>query len=166
MPTIEYKRVWCLKCQDWKLHKQYYPNWDDWFCEDCETKHESTFLKDIPEEKILEQRERYKESERESMDKILGEFMNPNLHFLREMFSEPGSDVRIIEADAGQVAIDKKIKEKEAKKRMERHEKRIQDEAEIKKYKDLRRNDKCICGSSLKYKKCCLTRINELWAKL
>lgn len=71
MPTREYKRTWCLKCSDWKLHNQQYPNWKDWFCKDCETGHQEFDLSIIPEKKILEQRERYKDKERKDMEEVL-----------------------------------------------------------------------------------------------
>jgi uncharacterized protein YchJ len=69
-----------------------------------------------------------------------------------------GSDVRIIEADAGQKEIDDenhRIYVENEKIRAEETRLFLEDQ---KKYAHLGRNDKCLCGSGKKYKKCCLTK--------
>jgi len=53
MPTRTYHRVWCSDCQEFTLHLKH----DDLFtCKDCLFVHGLSLLKDIPEEKILEQK--------------------------------------------------------------------------------------------------------------
>jgi uncharacterized protein YchJ len=168
MPTIEYKRLWCKKCTDWELFEQQYPNWTDWFCRECETAHENVLLSEIPEEKILEQRKRYIEWNKKSTNEFLTEFMTPNVRALKEfmhMMSPPGTDIEIRESDAGQHAIDderRRYKEEERQKKAEEKEKIKQ---HLLKYRGLNRNDKCVCGSGKKYKKCCLPGNAELIMK-
>jgi uncharacterized protein YecA (UPF0149 family) len=166
MPTLEYYRIWCKKCKDWELHKQKYPDWKEWFCKECDTKHESVLLSEIPKDKILEQRERYNQKEKENTNKFFGEFMmSPEQRRVKEivhMFSEPGSDIEIIESDAGQKEIDKKIREKRAKIVEQKRQEKEKVKEELLKYKGLQRNDLCACGSGKKYKKCCLEGVNSL----
>ena len=100
MPTLEYYRIWCKKCKDWTLHHHHHPDWKEWFCKKCDTKHDSTSLADIPKKKILEQRERYNQKNKEDADKFFGElFITPEMRNMKElvhMFSSPGSDIEII----------------------------------------------------------------------
>jgi len=150
MPTREYKRLWCKTCNDWELFEQHYPNWKEWFCKKCEKVHEKIDLAEIPTHKVLEQRKRYVEWNAKESNKFFGELMmSPEQHRMKEfihMFSEPKMEVEIKEDDAGQIAIDQE-------------KRRIRDEARRKR---VQRNDTCPCGSGKKYKKCCLTGVNEL----
>ena len=165
MPSIEYKRVWCKKCQDWELHSHVYPNWKDWFCKVCSTKHEKVMLSEIPEEKIFEQRERYKKQKSISYNKVFDMLCNPSMYGIGGPFSEE-REVNITEADAGQKYIDAKHNERIKEERRKIREQKEKDREEVKKYKDLGRNDFCVCGSGKKYKKCCLNKIKQKWVKL
>ena len=163
MTTKKY-RVWCKTCNDFVFHIKKDENLD---CTHCDTTYSEILLKDIPEEKIEEQRKRYKDHRKEEMNKVFKMIMEaPEKNRSKElinMFSSPDPDFdsEINESDAGQKAIDeenKKIREAEMAERQ-----RIKDEQkeEAAKYKSLGRNDICICGSGIKYKKCCLTRIQS-----
>ena len=158
MPTRQLNRVWCSTCKDWELHTQHYPNWEDWFCPVCENKWEPSLLSEIPEDKIKEQRERYKEHNRHSLDRIMGGMM---LGGLMDMWSEPGSDVDIRESDAGQRAIDEEARKERERKSEERRRVRDAEIVEKKRFQNVGRNDQCLCGSGLKYKKCCETKIRS-----
>jgi uncharacterized protein YecA (UPF0149 family) len=74
------------------------------------------------------------------------------------MLKEPGHDHTepdVNEDDAGQDAIDAAIKAKREADRL----------AEIQfkeKYHGAQRNDKCRCDSGLKYKKCCLPKVEKI----
>ena len=162
MPIRELKRIWCKKCQKFELHQQYYPNWDDWFCQVCETAYTPIELREIPKEEIIKQRQRYKEWKKNEFEEVLGLMSGlGRRNTLLDMFSEPGSDVKIRESDAGQKKLDEISKKIRDKKYEEQRQKREEEKAEMKKYKHLGRNDLCICGSGLKYKKCCLTKIQS-----
>jgi uncharacterized protein YchJ len=167
MPTREFKRLWCKKCNDWELFEQQYPNWKDWFCQKCETVHKNVPLSEIPEEKLLEQRKRYVEWNHKSMNKFMGEMMmsseQRNMRELIHMFSPPGSDfeTEITESDAGQYAIDNLERKKREEKRQKELEEKEQVKKELIKFKGANRNDICPCGSDKKYKKCCLNKVEE-----
>ena len=163
MPTREYKRIWCKTCNEFELHsrKSYKDEDKDLICRECGTIYTDVFLKDIPEEKIIEQRKRYKESERKSMEKFLSGsylFGNP----LTDLFKEPGYDTHITESDAGQRAIDEAKAEERRAKWAERQRIRDEERAEEKKFRGLGRNDICLCGSGKKYKKCCWSKIEQI----
>lgn len=164
MPTRELHRTWCVTCQEFELHQQNYPDWDNWFCCECKTKLEKTpiFVKDIPEEKILEQRERYKVSTRYDFDRVFSMMTMGSATGLDGMFSIPGDDVHIIENDAGQKAIDKRERIRREEESAKRQKIREEEKAEQKKFKDVGRNDICLCGSGLKYKKCCWDKISKI----
>lgn len=166
MPTITYHRHWCTACKDWKLFRK-----EDsvWVCKTCGKPHEEVVLNTIPEDKLEEQRERYKTYRREhfGINAYLN-FLNPmhwQMQEIKHMMSEPGSDIEIIEADAGQKYIDEEIEKERRKRAQEREEKRQEAIAELLKYKHTGRNDTCPCGSGKKYKKCCYERIQKLEAK-
>ena len=142
MPTKTYHRFWCKKCEEYTL--QYQKE-----CSICGLVTKSYKLIDVPNDKIAEQRERY----RDSKFSFLSEFLKPK-NPLEELFSEE-PEIRIIECDAGQKQLD----EIAAKKRQTWIE---QDKAKKKlfneKFKHLHRNDKCGCNSGKKYKKCCYSK--------
>jgi len=63
-------------------------------------------------------------------------------------------DLEIIESDGGYKAI-------------EENRNKVLEEARVKRekavaYKNLGRNDVCLCGSGKKYKKCCLTKYTNI----
>ena len=157
--------MWCKKCQEFELFVSDLSE-KEWKCKECGSPKESVLLKDIPEEKIEEQRKRYRASQDEAFHKFTAElFATPEQRKAKElahMFSAPGSDVEIIESPAGQDVIDKALREKLAKEREERRAQAEADKAEVTKYRKVNRNDLCICGSGKKYKKCCEPRIIQI----
>lgn len=166
MPIREYKRLWCKQCQEWQLFEF---NADELICCECKNTHQKTLLNDLPEEKIAEQRNRYIDSKKKSMNELMKEiFMTPEARYIKEfahMFSKPGTEISIIESDAGQSIID----EEKRRKRIEEIQK-IEEEKEIVKrfifkYKSFQRNDLCPCGSGKKFKKCCLKETLDLSKK-
>ena len=158
MPTQYYHRLWCRTCSNWTLHDWWLKD-DGYKCKDCETVHKPILLKEIPTEKILEQRKRYKEKEKESMGSMGMYLLGPTPS---NPFSEDWSKPEIIESDAGQKNIDKIKAEEQEKKAEKRRLERQKQHKEALKYKNLGRNDICLCGSGKKYKKCCLDKIKAI----
>lgn len=157
MPIRTYNRTWCKTCNDWTLHRMNNNN-DKQICNDCDTEFTTTYLIDIPEEKLIEQRKRYIESTNPM--KVLTSILHdssPSVQ-MAKMFQSPGSEIQITEEDAGQ----KKIREQRVKEYNERYVERDRLRKEALKYKHLNRNDICICGSGKKYKQCCLSKYQNL----
>lgn len=116
---------------------------------------------DIPIEKVKEQRERYKQMNiNQTKGFMLGIYMGAGLSMLDVMMGETG--VVIKESDAGQLAIDERARIERAKCSNERVIQKQKDREEKAKYIGLSRNEICICGSGIKYKKCCLVRIEKI----
>lgn len=168
MPTKTYYRKWCKKCNAFELHST---KWNEgsnstFQCVVCDTEYSNILLKDIPEDKLIEQRKRYSDAKRLTDEKYLNMFLqggygglggNP----LEDLFRED-IEPEIRESDAGQKHIDdEKRKEQEAVRAI-RREQRAKDLELVAKYTKLGRNDICICGSGKKYKKCCLAKITEI----
>ncbi len=155
MPTQTFYRTWCKTCQDWTWHiKPFEINIEDskksdWRCKVCDTEITDTKLSEVPEEKLIEQRQRYKNYKRNEFKRIMSIFSS-----MGSMISSGMDDENTyIENDAGQEAIDKQLlAEREAK---IAEKKRLIEEYNIK-FKGIGRNDICRCGSKQKYKKCCL----------
>ena len=150
MPQIIYHRLWCKVCGDWERFKPDFSAIGEpektTICVVCKTPHEKTLISDIPSEKVKAQRERYKKQKSQEMG-VITSMMAGGLG--------AGLDTgRIIESDAGWEAI--------AKARVERERaERVRQKEEVSKYRHVSRNDKCICGSGLKYKKCCYNKISS-----
>lgn len=150
-----YRRIWCKTCNEFELHTQ---NDDKSICNECGTEYTDVFLKDIPTDKLEEQRERWKESQRKHMDETMKMIMNPGYNRMKElihMFSEPKQKIEISESDAGQEEIDKMEREEFQRKQEIKRRVNAQYQDYIKKFKGVNRNELCPCGSGLKYKKCC-----------
>lgn len=164
MPTIILHREWCKKCNDYTFHskgmgqdevtKKYITK--PLACNDCKTEYTDIELKDISEEKILLQRKRYTESQRD----MYSDFINPKIG-LKALFSEH-YETEIKEADAGQKEIDEEIRRNNFDEYIKRKKLRKEEQDELLKYKDIGRNDDCPCNSGKKYKKCCLIRIQNI----
>ena len=154
MPTITYHRFWCTTCNDWTLFDKAFGAETD-NCKVCGSViNESVLLKDIPREKILEQRKRYQDSETKSL--FDSPFLNPRPY---NPFSEDFPEPEIVEHDAGQKDIGKANRER----RLAEWEKEKKIQAELKiKFAGLGRNDACGCGSGKKFKKCCQPKIQYL----
>lgn len=147
MPTRTFYRIWCKTCNEFELHK----NVDEtYICKKCNTVYTDIKLRAIPHEKCLEQRERYIKSKRERFLSIFDTYMGNDNMFLTEI-----GRTEIMESDAGQKYIDDKNHEKYEQYRKEAEEKK----ALQKQYSKLGRNEKCFCGSGIKFKKCCYAKI-------
>ena len=164
MPTQTYNRIWCKTCEEFELHSQ--PINGEFTCHLCETVYSDIKLKDIPKDKLIEQRKRYSKAESEKNLKFYNSFLkggyggmggNP----LDDLFRDDWPNAEIQESDAGQRLIDEKKLEKERIERERQREQRLKDLELAAKYAKLNRNDICICGSLKKYKKCCLNKINR-----
>jgi preprotein translocase subunit SecA len=128
-------------------------------CDTCGNEYVPYSLSEVPEEKILEQRERYRQMKKTEFIKMLSAYQDMSrsnilADMMREVSDRPvGYTVK--EDDAGQEAIDTAERaDREAKRR---------EEIEFKEsYRGAQRNDKCRCGSGNKYKKCCLPKVDSI----
>ncbi len=159
MPTTYFHRLWCVPCKEWTLHSEKFGT-DCMNCHECKTAFRPVQVRDIPEDKIFEQRERYsKDQEQKEQDFLKAPFlMGGDTH---SILSEKWPKPIIVEHDAGQEVIDKEVQRRQIeelkKKRAEKHKQ----QEEVLKYENLGRNEICLCGSGKKYKKCCLTKISK-----
>lgn len=154
MPTFNTKylyRLWCKKCNDFTLHEELNDNSN---CS-CGQVYSNVKISEINKEKLIEQRERFKNQELTEFNDLMS-MMTNKLNPI-SMFSNDAFEVKtkIIESDAGLKS--------ERKRKIEIKEK-LKEEAEIElsKFKGIQRNDKCICKSGLKYKKCCKNKCDIL----
>lgn len=145
MPTITRYRTWCTHCNDWELFNSKNE------CLECTNDLVSVKLKDIPKEKLTEQRERYISYQKRNFQKMLFGFMAIS----ESSFFCEGPQISIIENDAGQKKIDDWEKQKRKEERLKREEEYKMFLEKKSKYSKLGRNEKCLCGSGYKYKKCC-----------
>lgn len=171
-PVIKYKRIWCKKCNEFQLHREKLVEGQDHkehACKTCGTIYSEIYLDEIPKEKVLVQRERYSAWVKTRNQKFYQSFLmgglgvnSFGLNPLTDSFREDWDELEIIESDAGQRKIDE-VEEEEKRKQRELRviEKQKQREL-VKQYSHLNRNDVCSCGSGLKYKKCCLTKIQAI----
>lgn len=157
MPQVIANRLWCQECKDWTLFFKNIGEKDGIKCHTCQTVHVATILSEIPEQKLLEQRQRYKADKSRQFREAFG--------MMQALAANPRGSVpgvneidRIIESDAGQRALD------EYEKQLKAEVKKAATE-EVVKHRNLGRNDKCICSSGKKYKNCCLKKVNELQVK-
>jgi hypothetical protein len=157
MPTaIPQKRTWCKTCNDFQIHKTTITGETDKFskvnCTVCDSEYVPYSLSEVPDDKLVEQRKRYKAKRSSDFRKMMGMYMEMS-RSNGPMGSYEGNEAQ--EDDAGQEDIDKLQREANELKR--------QEELEFKSiYKGLNRNDKCRCGSGLKYKKCCLPKVEKI----
>lgn len=161
-PVRTQHRIWCKTCNEFELHSRKELFGGDKFpliCETCNTEYSEIKLKDIPDEKLKEQRERYKITRRNNMNDVFGSYLSIGL---LQAFSQSGYEPKIIESDAGQNQIDEYKRELDAEKRRQRKIKEAENEELKKKFHKLGRNEKCRCGSGKKYKKCCWIKIQKI----
>lgn len=166
MPTaIPRRRTWCSTCQDFSIFTTTMGSTEEGkfsttVCDTCESAQMSYVLTEVPEEKLIEQRARYNEQRRKQFMNMLNTYSKElsRNNILADMLREPSSvplESDIKEDDAGQEAIDAAIKAKREADRLA--------EIEFKeKYHGAQRNDKCRCESGLKYKKCCLPKVEKI----
>ncbi len=160
-PRITKHRIWCKTCNEFTLHsrKELLNDKFPLVCESCQTSYSDIKLSEIPDEKIIEQRNRFKESRRNDINNMFGSYLSLGL---LQTFSDSGYEAEIIESDAGQRDIDNEKRQKDLERRNILLQKRHDDLELKKKFHNLGRNEKCLCGSGKKYKKCCWTKINKL----
>ncbi len=173
MPSQIKKRTWCTTCQEFELFESHLTSettvldadgneikkLSKTSCDTCGNEYVPYSLSEVPEEKILEQRERYRQMKKTEFIKMLSAYQDMSksnilADMMREVADRPvGYTVK--EDDAGQEAID-------AAERAAREAKR-REEIEFKEsYRGAQRNDKCRCGSGNKYKKCCLPKVDSI----
>lgn len=155
MRDMVYYRTWCKTCKDWTLH-------EDNICRICDTKFTECLLRDIPDDKLRAQRERYRDQKREEEADFMQRYLHPRNPLLDMLFEEVHHKYRIVESDAGQKRLDEIARERQVKKRMEWEEQRAKDRAKELKYRKLGRNELCLCGSEKKYKLCCWSQIQKI----
>lgn len=155
-------RIWCKKCEDFTIHQAddevaVYEGSDklerEAYCDTCKELHSPIMLNDIPKDKLREQHIRYREFRKERFRRLINIY-SKHANVLNDMFSEPKIGMEVIESDAGLEKIEQHQRELEQQEKQRRKD-------EVAKYKNVSRNDLCICGSNLKYKKCCLSKITE-----
>lgn len=155
MPTHTLKRIWCKTCNEFTLHSQPFDS-KELICRECDTHYTDIYLNEIPREKLLEQRQRYKNRKKERMNRILGGYL-----FTPDLFGL-ALEEEIYESDAGQIRLDEIEREERNKIYEERRKQREAEKEEEKKFRNLGRNDICLCGSGKKYKHCCWSRIQKI----
>jgi len=160
--------MFCTTCQDFTLHTVVYKDeinhlhyLPDLFKEEndhasiceCGKQYETVLVRDIPKDKLKEQRERYKTFRSKQFEEGLNLFSMMGMGTTSSSFFDPVQDIktRIIESDAGLEQEEKVIEDRE------REQRRLL-KLEIEKFKNIQRNDICLCGSGQKYKKCCITK--------
>lgn len=149
MPTIIKYRKYCKTCDDFKLFDYCQ---SILCCESCKEKYEKVPLEEIDEVKVLQQRNRYRKYELDSLNNMLFNRKNP----IAELFSEPKVGYEVREDDAGFLEAQRQSLAEYNKKRKENFELK-------EKFAKVGRNDVCLCGSGKKYKKCCLIKVEKLF---
>lgn len=151
MPTQQYYRFWCSKCQEFTIQHR----GEEGACTICGTVTKEYKLSEVPEDKIEAQRKRYNESRLSKYENYMKAAFGPGRNILRELFEEMPVGIQqsdIIEDDAGQKEINQARFEERSRQEAIRRESHKEYTLH---YKHLGRNEKCYCGSGNKYKKCC-----------
>jgi len=160
-PVRTLKRIWCKTCNEFELHETKKLFDKEWFCRTCDTEYSEIYLSEIPEEKLIVQRKRYTESRKRDMSDVYSMLlMGQGLHSIG--FNSGFGDSEIRESDAGQKEIDEIYY---MKLELAREKRRVQRQEDLKlkqSFHKLGRNDKCLCGSDKKYKKCCYSKIQKI----
>lgn len=151
MPTKHYTRTWCNSCKEFTLHHT--PFGLEFQCKECKDTSKTYNHSDIPNDKYLAQVERWKRSQGNNL------FSNYGFGSLNNNFFNDKSEVIITEDDLGY----KKRRSDRIAKESEERKAKIEEKNRLKAlYAGLTRNDKCGCDSGLKFKNCCLPKINEI----
>jgi hypothetical protein len=162
--TINRYRLWCKLCNNFTLHERiykdefkhdrfelcYFPQEKTFtsLC-DCNSNYSTVSIMDIPNEKVIQQRKRFKEQRSEYFRDMMNIY--GSLSSSTGLFSPPEIGYKVIESDAGLEHEEKLERESKAKIKEEQN-------LELTRYKNVGRNDTCLCGSNIKYKKCCLIK--------
>ena len=173
MPSQIKKRTWCTTCQEFELFESHLTSettvldaegkeikkLSKTSCDTCGNEYVPYSLSEVPEEKILEQRERYRQMKKTEFIKMLSAYQDMSKsNILADMFREVSDrpvGYTVKEDDAGQEAID-------TAERAAREAKKLADIEFKEQYRGAQRNDKCRCGSGNKYKKCCLPKVDSI----
>jgi hypothetical protein len=170
-----YLRTFCKTCDDFVFHEEiFYDQAGDkrhlfkgiidaesesffedikkpiYVCNTCNTVFTPYNLRYIDKEKIEAQRQRFKAQRRSNFHKTMNLF---SMIGFTNSFPDL-KEGKYFEADAGLE------REEELRRQIVKERKEMQ-QAELQKFKDVGRNDKCLCGSGKKYKKCCLAIHSE-----
>ncbi len=148
MPTpIEKHRTWCKRCLDFKVHKWIKIDFSNaLICETCGSEDNGYSISEVPEDKLILQRERYKLQKGKKLLGILGIYKDATNNIFNEI-----PVPNIIECDAGQKQIDKRNSKLREDHKSKLYELQIDFNEN---YSKLNRNDKCSCGSGKKFKQC------------
>lgn len=168
MPKItNYKyRMWCKSCNDFTLHERIFadetkhPDYSlcgfdgledkPTFICNCKTKYSSVKVSEIPVDKIEAQRERFKAQRNKRLSKLISSITSSSA-LDDGFFDLPTVKSEIVESDAG-------LEKKEAYEKAQRDKERREFAFELERFQGLGRNEVCLCGSGLKYKKCCYSK--------
>jgi hypothetical protein len=166
MPNIEIVkyRLWCKSCKDFTLHERIFKDelshakyshcsfheFKDYasLCEECNLQYTSVKVLAIDPEKLSEQRERFKAQRKKEFWEATSFIMGGGLASFNGL---PSVKRTIRESDAG-LEHEEQL-QKEAKEKRKEEERQ-----ELERFKDVGRNDPCLCGSGKKYKNCCLSK--------
>jgi hypothetical protein len=173
MPSTIKKRTWCTTCQEFELFESRLSSettvldadgkeikkTSKTTCDTCGNEYVPYSLSEVPEEKILEQRERYRQMKKTEFIKMLSAYQDMSksnilADMMREVSDKP-VEYTVREDDAGQEAID-------TAERAARDAQRLANIEFKEQFRGAQRNDKCRCGSGNKYKKCCLPKVNAI----
>lgn len=173
MPSTIKKRTWCTTCQEFETFESHLTNettvldaagkeikkLSKTTCDTCGNEYVPYSLSEVPEEKIQAQRARYKRMKKEEFIKMLSVYQDiSKSNMLADMFKEVGDKTigyTVKEDDAGQIALD-------AEEKAQREAIWAAEQEFKARYHGAQRNDKCRCDSGLKYKKCCLPKVNTI----
>ncbi len=160
-------RQWCKNCDNFTLHQVVYADeithkkFDQCvFNEDaksvsicgCGCQYTSVSILDIDKDKLQEQRVRYRAFRKRQTTQSWVKYLAPQTNPLNDLFSEvTGPETKIIESDAGLLHEEELNKQKQ-------QEVRNEEIKELARFKNVGRNEPCLCGSNLKYKNCCLIK--------
>jgi len=174
MPSTIKKRTWCTTCQEFELFESHLTPHETIIidsqgseikktskttCDTCGNEYVPYSLSEVPEEKILKQRERYRQMKKTEFIKMLSAYQDMSrTNILKDIMAEVSDrpvGYTVKEDDAGQEEID-------AAERAAREAKKLADIEFKERFRGAQRNDKCRCGSDNKYKKCCLPKVNAI----
>lgn len=143
-------RTWCKMCQQFEIHSWH--DEKDLVCEKCNCVYTPYHTSEVPLELLEIQRKRYKNQKFEKVDSYLNMIKPNNIIF--DVLTQMSGDfpkANIIECDAGQKVIDNHRHQLIIE---QRNKINAKEKEYIDNYSKLSRNDKCSCGSGLKYKNC------------
>lgn len=170
---VNYKyRLWCPDCKAYTLHDAVYVDEFShpkhasltfaenetvkYVCDTCGSVYRPTPLNEIP----IEDRQRQQGFYLYSAQKELQEtYRTYSANILREIMAPPQIGYEIIETDAGYL---EEARLREQDKQQQLQEMRVF----VSKYVNLTRNCICTCGSNKKYKRCCLSKVQDYKTKL